>query len=122
MTGLRVVATPALRERLRIGMGTQSLGQVRLPNPLGYVACFARSEPPRGGRGLGQQSVRGEAGMSQDEIEARKKRAERGWLADPPPPPPRAYIPGEENTWYLMMGARHVLERRREREQQREGR
>lgn len=31
-------------------MGTQSLGQVRLPNPLGYVACFARSEPPRGGR------------------------------------------------------------------------
>jgi len=50
MTGLRVVATPALRERLRIGMGTQSLGQVRLPNPLGYVACFARSEPPRGGR------------------------------------------------------------------------
>jgi hypothetical protein len=24
--------------------------------------------------------------MSQDEIEARKKKAERGWLADPPPP------------------------------------
>ena len=24
--------------------------------------------------------------MSQDETEARKKRAERGWLADPPPP------------------------------------
>lgn len=27
--------------------------------------------------------------MSQDEIESRKKKAERGWLADPPPPPPR---------------------------------
>lgn len=34
--------------------------------------------------------------MSQDEIEARKKKAERGWLADPAPPPPREYIPGEE--------------------------
>ena len=37
-------------------------------------------------------------GMSHDEIEARKKRAERGWLKDPPPPPPRAYIPGEEKS------------------------
>ena len=26
--------------------------------------------------------------MSQDEIEARTKKAERGWLADPPPPWP----------------------------------
>lgn len=26
--------------------------------------------------------------MSEDEIEARKKKAERGWLADPSPPPP----------------------------------
>ena len=25
--------------------------------------------------------------MSQDEIEVRKKKAERGWLADPPPAP-----------------------------------
>lgn len=54
-------------------------------------------------------------GMSQDEIEARKKRAERGWLADPPSPP-RAYIPGEENKWFLMMGARDALERKRKRE------
>jgi hypothetical protein len=61
-------------------------------------------------------------GMSHDEIEARKKTAERGWLADPPPPPPRAYIPGEENKWFLMMGARDALERRRERERRREGR
>ena len=76
----------------------------------------ASTEPPRGGRGLGQQSVRGGSGMSQDEIEARKNKAERGWLADPPPPPPRAYIPGEENKWFLMMGARDALERKRKRE------
>jgi hypothetical protein len=51
--------------------------------------------------------------MSDDEIEARKKAAERGWLADPPPRPPRETIPGEENKWYLMMGARRLLERKR---------
>ena len=60
--------------------------------------------------------------VSDDEIEARKKKAERGWLADPPPPPPRAYIPGEENKWYLMMGARDVLGRKRKRERRGEGR
>ena len=60
--------------------------------------------------------------MSQDEIEARKKRAERSWLAGPPPLPPRAYIPGEENKWFLMMGARHVLEEKRDRERRGEGR
>ena len=76
----------------------------------------ASTEPPRGGRRLDQQSVPGGAGMSQDEIEARKKKAERGWLADPPPLPPRAYIPGEENKWFLMMGARDALERKRKRE------
>ena len=54
--------------------------------------------------------------VSDDEIEARGKKAERGWLADPPPPPPRAYIPGEENKWFLMMGARDALERKRKRE------
>lgn len=52
--------------------------------------------------------------MSQDESEARKKRAERGWLADPPPQPPRPAIPGEENKWYLMMGARHLLAQKQE--------
>ena len=60
--------------------------------------------------------------MSDDEIEARKKKAERGWLADRPRLPPRAYIPGEDNKWYLMMGTRHVLEQKRERERRREGR
>ena len=47
-----------------------------------------------------------------DEIEARKKKAERGWLADPPPAPPRANIPGEENKWYKMMGATYLLHKR----------
>ena len=55
-------------------------------------------------------------GMSHDEIAARKKPAERGWLADTPPSPPRAYIPGEENKWFLMMGGRDALERKRKRE------
>jgi len=54
--------------------------------------------------------------MSQDELEVRKKQPGRGWLADPPPPPPRESIPGEENKWYLMMGARYLLELKRERE------
>jgi len=54
--------------------------------------------------------------MTHNESEARKKKAERGWLADPAPPPPREYIPGEEARWYLMMGARNLLELKRERE------
>ena len=33
--------------------------------------------------------------MSQDEIEVRKKKAERGWLADPPPAPPDWPTPEE---------------------------
>jgi len=52
--------------------------------------------------------------MSEEEIEARKKAAERGWLADPPPRPPREMIPGVQNKWYLMMGARNLLEKKRE--------
>ena len=54
--------------------------------------------------------------MNNNEIEVRKKKAERGWLADPAPPPPWEYIPGEEAKWYLMMGARYLLELKRERE------
>ena len=46
--------------------------------------------------------------MSDDEIEARKKKAERGWLTDPPPPPPREYIPGEEHKWRVMMDRRYA--------------
>ena len=60
--------------------------------------------------------------VSDDEIEVRGKKAERGWLADPPPLPPRAYIPGEEKKWFLMMGARDALERKRKRERRGESR
>lgn len=54
--------------------------------------------------------------MTHNETEARKKKAERGWLADPEPPPPQEWIPGGENKSYLMMGARYLLELKRERE------
>lgn len=43
--------------------------------------------------------------MSRDEIEARKKKAERGWLADPPPPPPRWREPHDRvDKWRRMFG------------------
>ncbi|MGV1004870.1 MAG: hypothetical protein ACOYEV_08915 [Candidatus Nanopelagicales bacterium] len=48
--------------------------------------------------------------MSEEDIEARKRKAERGRLVDTKPPPPREAIPGEENKWYLMMGAQHELD------------
>ena len=54
--------------------------------------------------------------MTHNEIEIRKKEAESGWLADPAPPPLRECIPGEENKWYLMMGARNLRGLKRERE------
>jgi len=44
-----------------------------------------------------------------DEVEHRKMRAERGWIADPPPAPPTPYRPGQDTKWYLMMGARRLL-------------
>lgn len=47
---LHLAPAPELRERLRIGMGTGSLGQYGLASPLGLVAVFGRSEPPRGSR------------------------------------------------------------------------
>ena len=50
--------------------------------------------------------------MSHDAIEARKTQAESGWLADPAPSPPRAYVPGEENKWYKMVGATYLLRKR----------
>lgn len=54
--------------------------------------------------------------MSADETEARKKKAGRGWLADPrsaPPPPSRLYIPGEEHKWRIMMCSRYLIKRKR---------
>ena len=48
---------------------------------------------------------------SDDEIEVRKKRAERGWITESPPTPPRMLRPGEEKKWYLMMGATNLLQK-----------
>lgn len=47
---LHLAPAPELRERLRLGMGTGSLGQYALAAPLGLVALFGRSESPRGPR------------------------------------------------------------------------
>ena len=54
--------------------------------------------------------------MSQDEIEARKKEAERGWLTDPPPAPPRWPTP-EERAARAAAGNRryaHLANQRRD--------
>ena len=54
--------------------------------------------------------------MSQDEIEARKKEAERGWLTDTPPAPPPWPTP-EERAARAEAGNRryaHLANRRRD--------
>jgi len=51
-----------------------------------------------------------------DDIEDRKARAERGWIAEPPPVPASPYRPGQDTKWYLMMGARRLLEEKTARE------
>ncbi|MGI9123488.1 MAG: hypothetical protein ACR2JM_01865 [Mycobacterium sp.] len=48
----------------------------------------------------------------EDAVEARKKAAERGWLADPPPRPDRSPPPSHAGKWYIMMGARRPPGRR----------
>ena len=51
-----------------------------------------------------------------EEIEARKKKAERGWIAEPPEPRqplPSAHI----DKWFTMMGARYLLRERHEGEE-----
>ena len=42
--------------------------------------------------------------MSQDEIGARKKKAERGWLADPPPHTPESLPAHHIDKWRRMYG------------------
>ena len=42
--------------------------------------------------------------MSQDEIEARKKKAERGWLADPLPTTPESLPAHHIDKWRRMHG------------------
>lgn len=51
-----------------------------------------------------------------EDIEDRKRRAERGWIAQPPTRPASPYQPGQETKWYLMMGARRLLEEKVARE------
>ena len=52
-----------------------------------------------------------------DEIEDRKSRAERGWIAEPSPPAPAGPDrPGQNKKWYLMMGAMRLLEEKVARE------
>jgi hypothetical protein len=60
--------------------------------------------------------------MSQEEIEARKKKAERGWLADPPPSLPGWVVRSmkrtpEEHAAMIEAGNRryaHLANRRRD--------
>lgn len=40
----------------------------------------------------------------QAEIEARKKKAERGWIAEPPRPRPQIGAGEEIATWYRVIG------------------
>ena len=51
-----------------------------------------------------------------DEIEYRKKRAERGWIAETPPAPATLDRRGNDTKWYVMMGARRLLEEKVERD------
>jgi len=44
-----------------------------------------------------------------DEIEARKVKAQRGWIADPPPAVVEPLPPHHITKWFTMMGARNLL-------------
>jgi len=44
-----------------------------------------------------------------DEIEARKTKAQRGWIADPPPAVVESLPPHHVSKWFTMMGARNLL-------------
>lgn len=47
-----------------------------------------------------------------DEIEARKAKAQRGWIAEPPPAVVEPLPPHHIAKWFTMMGARNVLRER----------
>lgn len=52
------------------------------------------------------RALRGWTGTEREAIEARKKRAERGWIVEPPVPYPD-YGPAEEiERWYAVIGVR----------------
>ena len=44
-----------------------------------------------------------------DEIEARKVKAQRGWIANPPPAVVEPLPPHHITKWFTMMGARNLL-------------
>jgi len=44
-----------------------------------------------------------------DEIEARKVKAQRGWIADPPPAVVEPLPPHHITKWFTVMGARNLL-------------
>jgi len=43
-----------------------------------------------------------------DEIETRKKKVQRGWIADPPPAVVEPLPPHHITKWFTMMGARNL--------------
>jgi len=51
-----------------------------------------------------------------EEIEARKKKAERGWIGEPPAPR-QPLPPAHIDKWFTMMGARYLLRERHEGEE-----
>ena len=44
-----------------------------------------------------------------DEIEVRRTRAHRGWIAEPPPVVVEPLPPRHITKWFTMMGARDLL-------------
>ena len=46
------------------------------------------------------------------EIEARKTKAQRGWIADPPPAAVEPLPPHHITKWRRVMGARDLLRKR----------
>jgi len=47
-----------------------------------------------------------------DEIEARRKKVQRGWIADPPPAVVEPLPPHHITKWHTMMGTRNLLRKR----------
>jgi hypothetical protein len=47
-----------------------------------------------------------------DDIEPRKKKAQRGWIAHPPPAVVKPLPPHHITKWFPMMGARNLLRKR----------
>ena len=50
-----------------------------------------------------------------DEIETRKAKVRRGWIADPPPAAVAPLPPHHITKWFTMMGVRNLLRERESR-------